>query len=111
MERIETMFHCDCHYTCDVCQRVLDATSDQRYVLRITASGAGEDADRALDDDPDYLEQIDDRLICARDFEDDLVGQECDEEVEYDLCPECRQKFSLESLGRRAAPSLDFSNN
>lgn len=111
MERIETMFHCDCHYTCDVCQRVLDATCDHRYVLRITAIGTGEDADRPLDDDPDYLEQIDDRLVCALEFEDDLVGQECDEEVEYDLCPECRQKFSLEAIGRRATPSLDFSKN
>jgi hypothetical protein len=90
---------------------VLDATSDHRYVLRITASGGGEDAERALDDDPDYLEQIDDRLVVALDFEDDLVGQESDEEVEYDLCPECRQKFSLEAIGRRAKPSLDFSKN
>ena len=105
------MFHCDCHYTCDVCQRVLDAQSDQRYVLRITACGNGEDADRTLEDDRDYLEEIDDRLICADDFEDDLVGQEYDDEVEYDLCPECRQKFSLDTLARRIAPSLDFSQN
>ncbi len=109
------MFHCDCHYTCDVCQRVLDATSDTRFVLRIKACGngasGGEDADRELDDDRDYLEEIDDRLVCARDFDDDLLGQESEDEVEYDLCPECRQKFSLDSIGRRAAPSLDFSQN
>ncbi len=105
------MFHCDCHYTCDVCHRVLDAENDERYVLRITACGHGAEADRAVDDDRDYLEEIDDRLICARDFDDDLLGQDDDEEIEYDLCPECRQKFSLEALGRRAAPSLDFSQN
>ena len=110
------MFHYECHYTCDVCQRVLDAASDQRYVLRINAcgngaSGGGEDAENALDDDRDYLEEIDDRLICARDLNEDLVGRECDDEVEYDLCPECRQKFSLEAMGRRATPSLDFSQN
>ncbi len=105
------MFHCDCHYTCDVCQRLLDAESDQRYVLRITACGNGEDAGRTLDDDRDHLEEIYDRLICSGDFEDDLMGQECDEEVEYDLCPECRQKFSLDAIGRRVTPSLDFSQN
>jgi hypothetical protein len=104
------MFHCDCHYTCDVCQRVLDAKIDQRYVLRISACG-GEDADRALDDDRDYLEEIDDRLICARNFDDDLLGQESEDEIEYDLCAECRQKFSLEDIGRRATHSLDFSQN
>jgi hypothetical protein len=111
MERIETMFHCDCHYTCDVCQRELDATRDQRYVLRIAACGSGEDADRAPDDDRDYLEEIDDRLICARNVDEELLGQECEDEVEYDLCAECRQKFSLDAIGRRAAPSLDFSQN
>lgn len=105
------MFHCDCHYTCDVCQRVLDAKSEPRYVLRITACGDGMEADRLLEDDRDYLEEIDDRLIGADDFADDLLGEEGLDEVEYDLCPECRQKVTLESLGRRSVPSLDFSPN
>ena len=105
------MFHCDCHYTCDVCQRVLDATSDQRYVLRIAACGSGEDADRAPDDDRDYLEEIDDRLMCARNFEDDLLGQECEDEVEYDLCPECRAEVLARLDRPPRLPSLDFSQN
>lgn len=105
------MFHCDCHYTCDVCQRVLDAQSDARFVLRITACGHGEDIDRTPEDDRDYLDEIDDRLIGAVDYDDDLMGQECDDEIEYDLCPECRRKFSLEAIGRRVAPTLDFSQN
>lgn len=107
------MFHCECHYTCDVCGRVLDAKSDQRYVLRISA--CGDEGDRDMEDDRDYLEEIDNRLICARDFDDELAGDtfvgDEDEEITYDLCPQCRQKFSLEPLGRRAAPSLDFSQN
>ena len=102
------MFHCECHYTCDVCHRVLDAKSDERYVLRISA--CGEDAQRGVEDDRDYLEEIDERLLGAADFDDDLMGDE-DEEITYDLCPECRRTFSLESLGRRVAPSLDFSQN
>ena len=105
------MFHCECHYTCDVCGRVLDARTDERYVIRITACASGEDADHTLDDDRDYLEEIDDRLVCARDFDEELLGQESEDEVEYDLCSECRQKFSLDSIGRRASPSLDFSQN
>jgi len=102
------MFHCECHYTCDVCGRVLDAKADQRYVLCISACGA--EADRGMEDDRDYLEEIDVRLICAHDFDDDLVGDE-EDEISYDLCPECRQKFALEPLGRRASASLDFSQN
>src|SRR3990172_5352143 len=80
MERIGAMFHCDCHYTCDVCQRVLDAERDQRCVLRITDSGDG-------------------------------GGDDGDQSIEYDLCSECRQRFMHDPLGRRLAPSLDFSKN
>jgi hypothetical protein len=87
---------------------VLDAKTGERYVLRISA--CGDDVHRGMEDDRDYLEEIDHRLICAREFDDDLVGDE-DEEISYDLCSECRQKFSLERLGRRIAPSLDFSQN
>lgn len=105
------MFHCDCHYTCDVCQRILDAKDDVRYVLRITPCGVGEDSGPQMDDDRDYLDEIDERLVCAHDFDDELSGDENAEEVEYDLCGECRQKFSLESLGRRAVTSLGFSEN
>ncbi len=105
------MFHCDCHYTCDVCQRVLDAQTDERYVLRITSCAAGEEAECNVDDDRDYLEEIDDCLLSTHDFDEDLMGEEVEGEVEYDLCAECRRKFSLDSIGRRAAPSLDFSQN
>jgi hypothetical protein len=105
------MFHCECHYSCDVCQRVIDARTDERFVLRITSCASGEDADLTVDDDRDYLEEIDDRLACSHEFDDDLSGSECENEVEYDLCTECRRKFSLDSIGRRAAPSLDFSPN
>jgi hypothetical protein len=85
---------------------VLDAKTDSRYVLRIVACGR-EDVSPGVDDDRDYLEEIDDRLIGA---DEDLVGDE-DEEITYDLCPECRRKFSLDPFGRRVAPSLDFSQN
>jgi hypothetical protein len=102
------MFHCECHYECDVCGRELDAKNDQRFELRISA--CGDEADRGMEDDRDYLEEIDVRLICARDYDDELDGDQ-DEEITYDLCPECRQNFSLDRLGRRATPSLDFSPN
>jgi hypothetical protein len=111
------MFHCDCHYTCDVCQRVLDAERDQRYVLRITACGCdvGDDADGCLDDDRDYLQEIDDRLIGSGGFDDELIGEgaagDGDLEIEYDLCSACRERFLHDPLGRRIAPALDFSKN
>jgi hypothetical protein len=102
------MFHCECHYECDVCGRELDPKTDQRYELSI--SPCGEAVDRGMEDDRDYLEEIDIRLICARDFDDDLDGEQ-DEVITHDLCPECRRNFSLDQLSRRATPSLGFSQN
>ena len=103
------MFHC--YYTCDVCQRVLDPDVDVRYSLRIAPCADAEDGDGKIDDDRDYLEEISDQLECTGSLDD--VPLECDSEepVQYDLCSECRQRFSLESPTARIVPSLDFSEN
>lgn len=106
------MFHC--YYTCDVCQRVLEPGEDKRYTLRISVSSNGEDADGQIDDDRDYLEELNDQLECEASFDDVSIvdeAEEVDEPVEYDLCSECRQRFSLEAPTARAMQSLDFSEN
>jgi hypothetical protein len=97
---------------------VLDVETDQRYVLRITASGSndGDDADGRMDEDRDYLQEIDDRLIGSDGFDDELIGgddgsDDGDQEIEYDLCSACRERFLHDPLGRRLAPTLDFSKN
>lgn len=103
------MFHC--YYTCDVCHRVLDPGEDVRYSLRITPSSDADDSDAKIDDDRDYLEEINDRLECTGSFDDMQLGDDVEEAAQYDLCSECRQRFSLESPPARVMPSLDFSEN
>ena len=103
------MFHC--YYTCDVCQRVLDPDDDVRYSLRIAASSDADDRDGKIDHDRDYLEEMDDQLESAGSFDEAPLGGNGEEPVEYDLCSECRQRFSLQPPETRVVQSLDFSEN
>jgi hypothetical protein len=90
---------------------VLDPDEDARYVLRISRCAQTDDFEGKVDDDRDYLEEIDDQLECAGSFDDEQLGGETNEPAEYDLCGECRQKFSLEPPEGRVVQSLDFSEN
>ena len=103
------MFHC--HYTCDVCQRVLDPIEDARYLLRISSCADVDGSDARIDDDRDYLEEINDLLECSGDLDDMRRDDDADEPVEYDLCSECRRKFSIETIGSRVVQILEFSEN
>ena len=106
------MFHC--YYTCDVCQRVLEPGEDVRYTVRIAVSSNGEDAEGRIDDDRDYLEELGDQLECDDSFAEvprTASAETIDEPVEYDLCSECRSRFSLEAPAARVMTSLDFSEN
>jgi len=103
------MFHCDCHYTCDVCQRELDPQQDRRYVLRITACDDNDDG--GDDDDRDYLQEMHEMLECYGDFVETTADADPDLTIEYDLCRDCRRKFLLDPLPGRLAPQLDFSQN
>jgi len=103
------MFHC--YYTCDVCQRALDPDEDVRYTLRITPSSDAEECDGRIDDDRDYLEEINDQLECAGSLDDAQLGGDVEEPVEYDLCCDCRKRFSLQPPETRVMQSLDFSEN
>jgi hypothetical protein len=93
---------------------VLEPGEDVRYTVRIAQSSNGDDADGGMDDDRDYLEEISDQLECDGGFDDGPLGGEnkgVDEPVEYDLCSECRKRFSLEAPTPRVRQSLDFSEN
>jgi hypothetical protein len=103
------MFHC--YYTCDACQRVLDPKDEIRYVVRISPTIDLEDVGDPINDDRDYLDEINDQLESPTDGGDAPLEGDADEPVEYDLCSECRQKFSLESAGNRVIQSWGFSEN
>jgi hypothetical protein len=56
----ETLFMI--HYTCDCCKRIIDASEDTRYVVRMEVYMPVDATDVTLDDDRDHLDEIQDIL-------------------------------------------------
>ncbi len=88
-------------YRCDRCQRLIEQTTDVRYVVRIEMQAAMEPLIRHVaDDERDYLQEISEQLDgvagaaeCVRPIEDSF------EQTRYDLCSSCFQAFRERPLG------------
>ncbi|TWU26106.1 hypothetical protein [Bythopirellula polymerisocia] len=99
------------HYTCDCCQRPIDAEIDPRYVVRMEVYAALETAEDEGDNDRDHLQEIQDILESLDDSLDGHVDDEVYRHVRFDLCGECRNRFVKNPLGRAMSQQLDFSKN
>jgi hypothetical protein len=110
------------HYTCDLCHRSLDDRDERRYVVRIemfpAVDGAGCAAGEPCDD-RDYLLELHEALeqLDVSDFDaqnnglGDGQSDEDSQELQFDLCPECRRRFAKNPLGRNFAAEFGFSSN
>ncbi len=104
------------HYSCDLCKRPIDATSDVRHVVKIEVFPAidasqscdGQDA-AAASDDADHLEEMQELLEQLEDCEVD--ADDATRSMRFDLCDACRQRFVKNPLGAKTGKQLDFSNN
>jgi len=101
------------HYSCDVCRCALDPEQDLRYVVRMEVYAAMGDGPAAVDDDRDHLEEIQDILERLDDLSpaDHELGEDVYQQLQFDLCCECRRKFMRDPLGRRLIGQLDFNKN
>ncbi|MBN1854657.1 MAG: hypothetical protein JW829_18135 [Pirellulales bacterium] len=99
------------HFTCDGCGRSLNPEFDVRYVVRMEIYASLDPSETDLDDDCDHLQDIQDILERLDDADDTEIGEDVYQQVRYDLCSECRKRFSLNPLGRLAAPQFGFSEN
>jgi len=99
------------HYSCDLCHRKLDPDEDIRYIVKIEISAAFDPAADDEEDDRDHLEEIQSLLEQLERSDADQVGEDVHQELQFDLCPECRRRFSNNPLGREIAKLLDFSKN
>jgi hypothetical protein len=57
------------------------------------------------------LDEINDRLELSGALDDEPLDESGEEPAEYDLCSDCRRKFSLEPQGSRIVQILEFSEN
>ena len=98
-------------YSCDLCKRDLDPEEDLRYVVKMEVYAAFDPTATDEDDDRDHLQEIQDILERLEDSGDN-VGSEIYQRMQYDLCPECRKKFTKHPLGQtQSSKILDFSKN
>ena len=100
------------HHSCDGCKRLIDPQHSLRYVLRMEVYAAMETSDTDSDEgDRDHLTEIHDILEHIEDTESDELGDNLYQQLRFDLCPECRQKFLNNPIARDASTQLDFSEN
>jgi len=97
------------HYTCDVCKRELDPKEDLRYVVKIEIAAAFDPVGGDEEDDRDHLEEIQDLLEHLEEAHSSQIGDDVYQELRFDLCPECRKRFSKNPLGSSASKVLNYS--
>ena len=99
------------HYSCDRCKRVLDPARDARHVVKIQVDTVLDPArEEELDDDRDYLDELDDALQEV-DLEDDFLLDCLSGSLRFDLCSECYRKYLRDPLGAESQVRVGFSRN
>jgi hypothetical protein len=101
------------HVTCDLCGKEFRQGDDHRYVVKIEVFAAHNPAELTEADlDEDHMEAVSQLL---QDMEEGLADPElaapATQNFRYDLCPECRGKFTRDPLGREGAQKFHFSEN
>lgn len=100
------------HFSCDACGKHLDPDEDQRFVVKIEIVQAFDPMDGEADvDDRDYLQEIHEALQTLDAHGLESASDDLCQELRFDLCAECRKKFSKNPLGRPASKQFDFSKN
>lgn len=96
------------HFSCDLCGVRLD---DDRYVVRLEVAPAFDpDMITEADLDADNLEEVA-NLLAAAEVEGGEIDRDEPQEFRYDLCPQCRDRFCQDPLGKGALRRLNFSQN
>ena len=97
------------HFTCDCCGRSINQTSETRYVVRMEVYAAMDDEAGHAAEEADHLEEIEDLLERMDDVDAEL-DDALYRQVRYDLCPDCRERFLRNPLGRVVART-SYSDN
>ena len=100
------------HYSCDRCKRIIDSHEELRYVVRMEVRAAIEMSESDEDhDDRDHLLEVHEILETVDDLDDDAVAEEVYQQLKFDLCPECYQRFIKSPIGAEHPVEFNFSQN
>ena len=100
------------HVTCDLCGKELRPGEDPHFVVKVEVFAVHDPSELTEADlDEDHMEAFGELL---REMEasatTDAVPPAC-QQMRYDLCPACRQRYLRDPLGKDAAQKFDFSEN
>jgi hypothetical protein len=98
------------HFTCDQCGRELSKGEDH-YIVKIEVFAAHDPTELTEEDfEEDHMEAVSQLL---QELEDDgaLEVEPASKHFRYDLCDDCRKKFSRDPLNKDTAQKFDFSEN
>lgn len=99
-------------YCCDMCHCVLDAGRDIRYIVRLEVFPALDPVDDAESiDDRDYLMEVDDALAALGPLDLNEPDDDLYQELQFTLCPDCRQRLAKNPLGAAMPRKFEFSQN
>jgi hypothetical protein len=101
------------HVTCDLCGKELCPGQDPRYVVKVEVFAAHDPSKiTEADLDEDHMEAVSQLLRDLEDTPDEAgVAEAVTQHLRYDLCPDCRNKYLRDPLGKETAQKFDFSKN
>jgi hypothetical protein len=102
------------HVTCDLCGKQLRPGEDHHYIVKVEVLAVTDPAQLTEEDlDDDHMEAIG-QMLCELEEKDEVatdVTPPARQQLRYDLCSACRQRFLRDPLGKEAAQKFDFSEN
>jgi hypothetical protein len=100
------------HVTCDLCGKPIRSKEDRHFVVKVEVYAAHDPAELTDEDlDEDLLEAVSALLEEAEDGADLAPVPPASQQLRYDLCTACRERFLRDPLGKDAAQKFDFSEN
>ena len=100
------------HYTCDRCQKTIDAAIDLRYQVNIVTQVVLDGPENSCEDeDHDHLIEVDELLERVDDEQCEQLCQDLYQTRRFDLCSNCYRQYLQNPLGAEPQLLVEFSEN
>ena len=96
---------------CDGCGKELRAGEDH-HIVKIEVYAAQDPSELTEDDlDEDHMEAVSELLREMEANDEPLDLEPASRQMRYDLCGDCRKRYTRDPLGKESTPKFHFSKN
>jgi len=100
------------HFTCDQCGKEMRPDQDPRFEIKIECRAIHDVTELTEDDlDDDHMETLSELLRDAEAGEESPLLPPPKQEMRFDLCPDCHDRFRRDPLGKEQSQKFYFSKN